>query len=237
MNKIAIISDTEPIICNKFIELGFKLIYTEPVDGFISYEQKHADLQCISVNEKIFILSECKTISKILNTYGFDTISASNKALGKYPHNILLNAKIVGKHIIGKIEHLDKTLKDYCIKENYDFINVNQGYTGCSCLKVDDNSIITSDISIYNALSQTDIEVLKIREGNIKLSGVGEDTYGFIGGASTKINENQVLFFGDIKNHPDYLLIKDFCNARNVGIDYIENFDLTDIGSAILLNF
>ncbi len=237
MSKIAIISNSEPFICEKFFELGYKLIYTEEVDGFISYEKKHADMQCIKVDNKIILLSCCKDIGKNLVNYGVETAYTNCDYDGKYPNNILLNAKIIGKNVIGKIDSLDYTLIEYCNKHGYSKINVNQGYAGCSCLKVNESAIITADPSIYNALKNTDIDVLKIKEGHIKLSGAGEDTIGFIGGASANLENDSVLFFGDIRKHPDYQRITDFCQKNNTKIQFIDNYPLTDIGSAILLIF
>lgn len=236
MNKIAIISNTEPVICKKFIELGYKLIYTEEVDGFISYEKTHADMQCIKINNEIILLSCCKNLRHILKeTYSINTAYTSRSFSGKYPENILLNVQIIGKYVIGKEDHLDKTLLDRIRKYNFKIINVNQGYAGCSCLKVNDKALITADPSIYNALMNTEIDVLKIAEGYIRLSTAGENTFGFIGGASANLDNNTILFFGDIREHPDYSRITDFCNQHNTSIEYIKDYPITDIGSATLL--
>lgn len=236
MNKIAVVSLDIPEICSALKQFGFKLIYTESVDGFISYEKKHADMQCLSVDSKLFVLSQCEILGQELINSGFDVTYTSKLASGDYPNNILLNAQIVGKTVIGKINSLDIKLVDYLKKNDFSIVNVNQGYTACSCVKVDNNSIITADNSIYNALTNTNIDVLKIEEGNIVLHGAEDRTHGFIGGASTLIDENNLLFFGDIKKHPDYNRIKSFCESKNVSIHSINNIPLTDIGGAILLN-
>lgn len=237
MNKIAVISNAVPLITEKFTDLGFKLIYTDAVDEFISYEQKHADMQCLVVDDKVFVLSLCDNLFNKLKKLGYKVIKTQNKYSGTYPNNILLNAKIVGKYLIGKIKNLDTGLLEYCKNHNYIPINVKQGYSACSMLKVTDNAIITADNSIYKTLKYTDIDVLKISEGNIRLYGAEEDTYGFIGGASAKIDNNTVVFFGDIRKHPDYLSIVKFCSEREVNIEYIKDMQLIDIGSGILLNY
>ncbi len=236
MNKIAIISDSEPFICEKFIELGYKLIYTEEVDGFISYEKKHADMQCIKLKDKLVLLSCCKNLTQTLAKFGVKTVYTTRDFNEKYPNNVLLNAKILDKNVLGKTDFLDNTLLEYCKTHRLNLINVNQGYAACSCLKINDNSLITADPSISNALKNTDINVLRIREGYIKLSGAEENTFGFIGGASANLDDGSVLFFGDIREHPDYQKIAGFCNNNKIKIRFIENHPLTDIGSAVLLN-
>lgn len=237
MNKIAIVSPKAPQICSALEKFGYKLIYSNSVDEFISYEKTHADMQCLAFNNNVFVLSQCQKLGHELNKLGINVIYTSKRANGKYPENILLNAQVVGKTVIGKINSLDKKLVDYLKISGYQLINVNQGYTGCSCVKVDDNSIITADNSIYKALKDTNVDVLKIEEGSIILDGADQTTYGFIGGASALVDKNNLLFFGTIENHPDYNRISKFCKSKNVVIHSIKDIPLTDIGGAVLLIF
>lgn len=233
-NKYAIVSSQVPQICDKLKELGFKLIYTECVDEFISYEKHHADMQCISVDDKLFVLKNAKTTAKLLSDTGFNVTITNDKATGKYPDNIKLNALVLNKRVVGKINNLDKTLIDYIKDKEYECINVNQGYTACSCCKINNNAVITSDISIYNTLLKHNIDVLKISEGNIVLHGSKGGEHGFIGGASATF-DNNVIFFGNIMKHPDYLKINEFCEKHTTNIINIENIPLTDIGGSLLL--
>lgn len=235
-DKYAIISDAVPQICEELLKRSYKLIYTDCVDGFISYEQKHADMQCIAVNNAVYVLKECeRLINDIKSKCDLNIIKTTADISGKYPHNVLLNAKIIGNYLIGKIDSLDKSLVNNCLEAGYNLINVNQGYAGCSCLKVDDNSLITTDESIYKALENINFDVLKISNENISLFGAKRGECGFIGGASVNLG-NEILFFGDISKHPEFQNIKHFCTARNVKISYIESIPLTDIGGVVLLN-
>lgn len=236
MNKFAVISHEVPQICDTLTSLEYKLIRTDSVDGFISYEKNHADMQIINIDGKIFVLSACKTLCNSLKNSGFNFDITTNDFTGKYPNNILLNAKKIGSKIIGKIKHLDSTLLDFCTQNDYNLINVNQGYTACSCVNIADKAVITTDPSIYKVLCDSGIDVLKISQKVIRLHGAGEKAEGFIGGASVTLDNNSVLFFGDITKHPDYTKIFDFCTKYDVDIKYIENLELTDIGGAILLN-
>ena len=234
-DKVIIISDKCKIICDKLNSLGYRLIYTDCVDEFISYEKNHADMQCICVKETVFLLKNCNNLKKELDRYTSNLISTEKRAKCNYPNNILLNAKIIGKNIIGKIDALDSELVNFCTERGYNFINVKQGYSGCSILDVTENAIITTDESIYRTLLNTKIDVLKISQNGISLLGSKKGEQGLIGGASIKLSDS-ILFFGDIRNHEDYYNILDFCNKRNVSIDFIKEFNLTDIGGGVLLN-
>lgn len=236
MSKYAILSDCCDRICDKLSSLGYKLIYTQCVDGFISYEQKHADMQCIVVNDSVFVLKECDYLYQKLVDLCCKVVFAYKVISSEYPHNIALNAKIIGKYLIGNLKYLDINLLDFCVDNGYELIDVKQGYTACSIAKVTDNAIITADESICRALANTEIEVLKITNQNIILCGAKRGESGFIGGASVLLDEHNMLFFGDIEKHPDYQKIRDFCNSKGVKIHKIDEIDLTDIGGVILLN-
>lgn len=234
-DKIILISNANKLICDKLESLGYKLIYTECVDGFISYEQKHADMQCINVNNTVFVLKNCNKLKTQLQKYTSNIITTEKTANGKYPNNILLNAKMIGKNLIGKLDAIDSTLIDFCSERGYKLINVKQGYSGCSILKVTENAVITTDESIYRALLNTEIDVLKISQNGISLYGAKRGEQGLIGGASIKL-EDSVIFFGDITKHENYNDILVFCKNRNISIQYIDALELTDIGGGILLN-
>ena len=55
---------------------------------------------------------------------------------------------------------------------------------------------------------------------------------GFIGGASTKINKNLLLFFGDLSCHPSQKEIRKFCYMRDVEVETLPG-KLTDIGGIV----
>ncbi len=235
-DKFAIVSDVIPQICDALKKRNYKLIYTDCVDEFISYEQKHADMQSLLINDQIFVLKECtELIKNIADKTDFKIIKTQRNISGEYPENIQLNAKIVGKNLIGKLNSIDKNVLNFCKNNGYNLIDVKQGYAACSCLKVDENSVITTDNSIYKALKNSNIDTLKISNENIVLHGAKRGECGFIGGASVNLGD-EMLFFGDITSHPDFKKIHDFCNNRDIKISYIKNLPLVDIGGVVLLN-
>lgn len=209
--------------------LGHTVIISDTVEIFPFPEQKHADMQVSPINDKIFILNECTALAeKLLNER---LIFCNKKAGKKYPENILLNYLFLNNTLYGKLSAIDKNLLDYCNKNSIRTVNINQGYARCSTFVLNNNAVITSDLSIEKALKNDGVEVLLISSGNIVLEGYN---YGFIGGAGGKIDDNTVAFFGKIQNHPDYILIEKFCKRHNVTIKVIcKNMPLTDIGGIV----
>ena len=190
----------------------------------------HADLQCIHLGgNKIMLNNTQEELKDSLLKLGFDVSSFEIKN-GKYPYDCAVNAAVFGKNVICKFDILENTLKDYLAQNGYKIINVNQGYSKCSVCIVDDNSVITEDETINNACINNGIDVLLIRKGFVKLDGFD---YGFIGGASFKINENTLCFIGKIENHPDFNKIKKFLSDKNIEYKSLSETVLTDIGSVL----
>lgn len=224
-----VMSDKYPCFVREIEKLGNTVITSDTVNTFPIPEQRHADMQILPINSKVFILNECKLLASKLSNKNI--IYCKNKAGDRYPKNILLNFLYINNTLYGKLSAIDKNLLVYCRNNNIKTVNVNQGYARCSTLVVNDNAAVTSDLSIKKALKNNGVEVLLISPGNIVLDGYD---YGFIGGASGKIDENTVVFFGNVKNHPDYFKIKNFADKHNVSIKILckEN-PLTDIGGVV----
>ena len=224
-----VMSDKYRCFVKEIENLGHTVISSDTVKVFPIPEQKHADMQILPINNDIFILNECTMLVKKLSN---ERLLFCNKKAGKkYPENILLNFLFLNNTLYGKLSAIDKNLLDYCKENSIRTVNINQGYARCSTLVINNNTVITSDLSIEKALKNDGVEVLLISSGNIVLDGYN---YGFIGGAGGKIDENTVAFFGNIQNHPDYLLIEEFCKKHNVTIKVIcKDMSLTDIGGIV----
>ena len=223
-----VMSDKYPQFCKEIQKMGNRVISSDTIDLFHSPEQKHADMQVLPINDKIFILNECVKLKNKLSHKNL--IFCSKKAGKSYPENILLNCLFMNNTLYGKLSATDKNVLEYCKSCNIKTVNVNQGYTRCSTLIINQNTAITSDPSISKALNKNGAEVLLISPGNIVLEGFD---YGFIGGASTKINDT-IFFFGNLENHPDYIKIKEFCFNHNSNIELLcKNMPLTDIGGIV----
>lgn len=213
---------------NYFDSKGIKRIIIEPnydIDHSVKF---HADMAAIHLGGNSILIDRSQIdLYESLKNEGFDVSVTDKKIKGEYPHDIGLNFTVIGNKIIGKTACADKKLID--LTKDYKHISVKQGYCKCSCLVVDDNAVIIDDESIYNTLIKSGFDCLLVFKGDVSLPG---HEYGFIGGASGKISHNQILFFGDITQHRDYIKIADFTTKYNCEIISLD-FPLTDFGGII----
>lgn len=146
-----------------------------------------------------------------------------------YPYEIPFNALSTGKFFIHNLKYTNQRLLEFAKSKNLKLVDVNQGYTKCSTVLVDENSIITDDNGIYQASISAGLDVLKVEKGFVNLDGY---KYGFIGGASGN-NGKEIIFNGNLENHPSYAAILAFIINRGMEVKYFTGYPLTDIGSII----
>lgn len=166
----------------------------------------------------------------ILTFYGLKVVKGEKKLSRNYPENIAYNVARISKYAIHNTKYTDEKLKFYMEKEGIELINVNQGYTKCSLAIIGKDSAITSDFSIYKELRKHNIDVLFIKEGFIELPNLD---YGFIGGATGLLSENELLFSGRIHEHPSAPEINIFLKKYKIRPIYLSNNRIIDIGSII----
>ena len=195
----------------------------------------HPDMRLFALGNKIFISREEKDelsqITDRLEAFGYETVFCSASISAKYPADIAFNCFSVGKYLFGNLPCLAPEILKYAEAEGYTPICVKQGYSKCSTLIVDKNSIITADHSIYSAATKVGIDVLLISnpEGAIKLQGY---SCGFIGGASGEFDD-KIYFCGDISKHPDAEAITAFCKNKNKALLSLSDEELYDLGSLL----
>ncbi len=224
--KKCIISFDDKEILARMLQLGYECTAVKVSDRVSGPISTHSDVLYLKVNNSEIIASSCQKANfALLKREGY-TVTEINKLEPGYKTESFLNFIITEKNIICN----PKTALNINSEKNV--IKVKQGYTRCSTICVNDNAFITDDENIYNALIENDIDCLKIEKGDVKLPGYD---YGFIGGASVKLNDEEILFFGDIKNKNDKTAVIEFLKKYNMKALFIENKELTDIGSALIL--
>lgn len=194
------------ILC-ELHKLGYKPVFAKPSPTLTTELRYHPDILG-------FHLPDGKWISEA------DGIVLSDA----YPDDCIFNCASIGRTLI----YGDSFI---ALKFGYMFehlIKVRQSYVKCSCIVLDDKAVITSDSSIYKALSGR-FDVLKTSNENIFLNGF---SCGFIGGASGVV-DNTILFCGSIKKHKDYNNIKAFANNCGFDIYSLSNADLYDYGGIL----
>lgn len=221
-----IVSGEYPHIANQLRKLGLSVITTSANPYIAEAVAFHPDMQVLALPRKTFVLAGSEYLAEKLNR----SVLFTEHPGRQYPKDVLCNGKWIGNTLFCNSKTIDKTILSHCESAGIRIVNVHQGYTGCSICEVDGRSIITSDKSIALKAKENNFDVLLIREGHIELPGYD---YGFIGGCSGKICGNQLIFSGDLSNHPDYELITSFIKNKKIEIIQLPNAGLLDIGGIV----
>ncbi len=186
----------------------------------------HCDLMAAHLGGKYLAVLEDKAAQcERINNIQLLKIKVPEKTV--YPYDAKLNFCIVGSKLIYNPKIADETA---VARLNKVPAACKQGYTKCSVCVVDESSIITADAGIARIAEGVGIGVLLVDEKITALEGF---EYGFIGGASFKINRNEIAFTGVIKDAAQKLRIESFLNERGISAVYLTERTLFDIGSAI----
>lgn len=158
-------------------------------------------------------------------------IRVCNTPLGaKYPEDCRYNIAATGKYAFHKLRYTETAISDHLHETGVRMIDVRQGYSRCSTLVVDENSIVTADVSIHSEALKAGLNALLIRPGHVGLKGF---KYGFIGGASGHDAES-VYLSGRLEQHPDGNAIHDFIAARGKRVINLSDGHINDLGSFLI---
>lgn len=211
--------------------MGFKIIPIPPTDLVAEPIRSHPDIQIFIHNNSAFMHPAIsRDVIKSIEKYCNVNI-CSTELNSKYPLDIAYNIVCIGNRAIHKTECTPTEIKKYFTDNNINLISTNQGYSKCSTLVVNEKSIITSDKSIHKIAVANEIDSLLITPGFINLPGY---KHGFIGGASGLFKKT-ILLTGKIDHHPDYELIIDFINKKEINICYLSQNPIIDIGSILII--
>ena len=145
----------------------------------------------------------------------------------RYPQTSFYNAVVTNKFIIHNHNFTDIKIKE--LTADKEFIHVNQAYTRCNLIALNNNRFITSDRGIEKILVKTGFEVLFVDPAGILLPGF---KHGFIGGACG-VSDYKIVFAGGLDYFPEGKKIHSFLSDYEI----IELYDgpLFDGGSLIFI--
>ena len=128
---------------------------------------------------------------------------------------------------------MDKAIISVLESLKISLINTNQGYSKCSALILDSNNLVTSDISIFKAINEIyGMNIAMINSGDIILEGF---EYGFIGGASSLIDNKKVAFMGSLEHYNNGKAIINVLDSLEIDAVFLANSKLQDYGSMVPL--
>lgn len=214
--------------------LGYELIEIKKSTNVYPEISSHVDIFACKVKDKIVVEKHIYDILK--NKFKRKIIKGDSTVQNVYPNDINYNVCIVGNKAIHNFKYTDSKIISELNKNNYELINVKQGYSNCSIAVIDENSIILSDKGLYNSLKNRGIDMLFLDYiPNIKLlneNGEYSQKNGFIGGAVSRIGDN-IVVFGDLDKIDYDGKIKGFIKKRNLNIIDFKRLDVIDYGGVI----
>ncbi len=213
MRKIYIAKNASQILQDYLKSSGYELVLVDSPNGLVD--------PAISCHPDVFL---CKL--GIHESAPIVFADQSELAFG-YPAEAAFNAACTGRYFIHNLPVTNPLLLASAKAAGMELIHVRQGYTKCSTVIVDEQSIITYDVGIARACS--DLDVLLISPGHVQLPGYET---GFIGGCSGRVG-NEIIFNGNLAAHPDFVQIGEFIKARGLKCTWFDEYPLTDIGSIL----
>lgn len=213
---------------------GFKTHRIICVPDQLDVDQRlksHVDLSVfvgndfIVAHKSVYDAIRLQLIESLCETWVEKHLIKGHAPLGRdYPNDIPYNALQLKEHFFHKI---DKTETEILEKMSCEHVNVKQGYTRCSTLKIDEKSVITEDLGLYKHFRHYGYDVLLIQKGHIELEGF---PYGFFGGTAARVKD-EILFNGALVEHPNRKAIIEFIEQRGLRIRTLHSGKLIDCGS------
>ena len=190
----------------------------------------HPDVfMCLVDNQLIIAPNTPVEYKKLLINNNVKFVEGNSEVANSYPDTAMYNAVVTDKYVIHNLKITDATILELCADKQA--VNVNQAYTRCNLLPLKNDSFITSDKGIYNALALKKLNVLLVNPQGIILPGFD---YGFFGGACG-VYDNSIFLIGSLSSYNDGNKVAAF--LATLGYEIIELYDgpLIDCGSLILL--
>lgn len=211
-----------------------KPILVGPCSDLYPSISSHPDIQChpLGGNKVIIAPNANESLKNQLIQHDFDLIVGHTRLESNYPNNIAYNVARIGSVAFHNEKYTDPVLKEILQGQGVEFIHVNQGYSKCSVSIIDEYSMITSDRGIARIAEEIGLNVMVISPGYIRLPGLD---YGFIGGATGLIGENDLGLIGNLESHVDKEKVEAFLKMRGKTPISLCKFPLVDIGSLIPL--
>lgn len=222
VNMLIISNKSSKNFKNLLEDLKINYVETLNNEKFNKNYNDHPDISLFYFDDKLFV---DENVEKYYREYLDNVEIVGVETLNERSLNISYNNRYFFHNEKFKIECIYKSI----LKEK-NFINIKQGYSNCSMICFE-NSIITSDVGIYNSLKK-DFDIHLVTTDGISLNGYEN---GFIGGTCGFISKDKLLFYADVTKYRDYDIIKLVSKDNNVDLIFPKDEEFVDLGSIISL--
>lgn len=169
----------------------------------------------------------------LLSPFGVKLVQGKKSLLKDYPGDVAYNILNVGGFAFARWDSADEEIVNRLSKSNTPMVPVGQGYSKCSAMVVG-NGIVTADVSIAKKAEMVGLSVLRVEAGHIALPGY---EYGFIGGATGMLNEQNIAVFGDLHTHPQGAAIRRFAEWQGITCREVLGRPLLDVGTILCVGY
>ena len=151
----------------------------------------------------------------------------------KYPETCHYNAVGIDNILIHNLLHTDSSILELYgqMWTKSVQLNVNQGYTRCNLLALNEKNYITSDFGIKKVLKENGFNVFYVDPHQILLPG---HDHGFFPGCCGLVDDS-VVVCGALKHLKDCKELKKFIRRNNMKIIELYDGELVDVGSIFFI--
>ncbi len=215
-----------PLPAKNALMQSFRLTLLPSDPGVYKSISGHPDIFMCMSNDSIVVSPglDQLIVERIANQ-GYRIVKGFNLPGKTYPASACYNAIVTDNYLI----HNSK-ITDQAIIETFKLkmqIHVNQGYTRCNLLPLNNETFITSDRGIEKVLLNEGLQVLFVDPSPVVLKG---QKHGFFPGCCGTLG-NQVLIAGSLKYHPQQEEIVSFIASLGMSVKELFDGKLMDVGS------
>ncbi len=165
-----------------------------------------------------------------LTENGVSIIFGEHPVGEKYPTSSAYNAVSTQDLLIHNFRNTDSVITT--LLEDADLIHVDQGYTRCNLLPLDNDHFITSDDKVKKVLDRFGKDCLYVKPDGILLE---DYKHGFFGGCCG-IHKKKIFIIGALKHYPAGDLVRDYLSSLKFEIVELYDGQLFDGGSILFID-
>ncbi len=228
-----IASSTMPSEARENLSKLGEVLWLEPSDKAYPSISSHPDIFFFCYNERCCDTVICAKNVHINFPEGIMKEIGMKNVGNAYPETVPYNAVGIGNILIHNLNYTDEKILDLYRKISTKSVqlNVNQGYTRCNLLALDERNFITSDFGIKRVLEDNGCNVFYVDPHQVTLPG---HDYGFFPGCCGLVDDC-VVVCGSLKHLKECKELKKFIRRNNMRIIELYDGELVDVGSIFFI--
>lgn len=212
----------------RLAEMG-EVVWLNPSDKAYPSISAHPDIFFFCKDERYCESVICAENVDISLPEGIKVVKGVKPVGHAYPETVPYNAVGVGNMLVHNLKYTDEKILELYgkISTKTVQINVNQGYTRCNLLALDERNFITSDLGIKKGAELCGCNVFYVDPHQITLPG---HEHGFFPGCCGLYGDTMVVC-GALKHLKECKELRKFIRRNGMKIIELYDGELVDVGS------